>query len=130
MTSFHISERTEFKWIMRNRESDMAFVIVPEFNVKQDKVEKFKDLIAQHAHNSVNNETECLAFDSCQDPDDPTRFILYEVYVKESSLETHRQSDHYRWFSEMAESLVHPGPDGKLPQSVQRFHRTACGAVG
>jgi Antibiotic biosynthesis monooxygenase len=58
----------------------MAYVIIVEFRAKPDKVEAFAALIDRHAHNSRTLEDGCLAFDVCQDPDDPARFVFYEAY--------------------------------------------------
>ncbi len=108
----------------------MAFVIVPEFRVVEDKVDAFKALMEKHAHNSVSKEEGCLGFDCCQDQTDPTRFVLYESYVNEAALDIHRESDHFAWFAEQAQGLVVPGPDGKLPQKIDFYTRTAHGAGG
>jgi Antibiotic biosynthesis monooxygenase len=56
----------------------MAYVIIVEFLAKPDKVEAFAELIDRHAHNSRTLEDGCLAFDVCQDPQDPGRFVFYD----------------------------------------------------
>ncbi len=106
----------------------MAFVIIPEFKVKEDNVEAFKELMVKHSHNSVTKEEGCLGFDCCQDQSDPTRFVLYESYVNEAALDVHRASDHFAWYGEQAKDLVIPGADGRLPQKISFYTRTACGA--
>jgi hypothetical protein len=58
----------------------MAYVIIVEFRAKPDQVAAFAELIDRHAHNSRTLEDGCLAFDVCQDPDAPARFMLYEAY--------------------------------------------------
>ena len=54
----------------------MAYVIIVEFRAKPDQIQAFAELIDRHAHNSRTLEDGCLAFDVCQDPDDPARFVL------------------------------------------------------
>ncbi|WP_425404251.1 putative quinol monooxygenase [Hwanghaeella sp.] len=107
----------------------MAFVIIPEFRVKEDKVEAFKELMTKHSHNSVTKEEGCLGFDCCQDQNDPTRFVLYEIYVNAAALDVHRASEHFAWYNEQAKDLVIPGEDGRLPQKITFYDRTACGAA-
>jgi (4S)-4-hydroxy-5-phosphonooxypentane-2,3-dione isomerase len=62
-----------------HREDAMAYVIIVEVRAKQDRVAAFAALIDRDAHNSRTLEDGCLAFDVCQDPDDPVRFVLYEA---------------------------------------------------
>lgn len=105
----------------------MAFVVIPEFKIKEDKVDAFKDLMAAHCKNSFTNEEGCLGFECCQDVDDPTRFVLYETYVDAAALDIHRDTAHFAWYQENAKDLVVPGPNGTLFQSVARFNRTSSG---
>ncbi len=105
----------------------MPFTIIPEFKVKEDKIDAFKTVIKQHAHNSFTKEEGCLGFECAQDQDDPTRFFLWETYVDEAALDVHRASDHFAWYSEQAAPLVEPGADGRLPQSIIRCDRVASG---
>ena len=105
----------------------MRFTIIPEFKVKEDKIEEFKVVIRQHAHNSYTKEEGCLGFDCAQDKEDPTRFFLWETYVDEAALDIHRESDHFAWYTEMATPLVEPGPDGRLPQSIVRCDLIVAG---
>jgi hypothetical protein len=54
----------------------MAYVIIVEFRAKPGQVAAFAELIDRHAHNSRTLEDGCLAFDVCQDPDDPARLVF------------------------------------------------------
>jgi hypothetical protein len=49
----------------------MAYVIIVEFRAKPDRVAAFAELIDRHAYNSRTLEDGCLAYDVCQDPEDP-----------------------------------------------------------
>ena len=42
--------------------------------------EAFLPLIEAQASASLEREAQCLVFDVCQDPKDPRRIVLYEVY--------------------------------------------------
>jgi quinol monooxygenase YgiN len=70
------------------REKTIAYVIIVEFRAKPEGIQAFAELIDRHAHNSPTLEDGCPAFDVCQDPDDPARFVFYEAYREQ---EAHRQ---------------------------------------
>jgi (4S)-4-hydroxy-5-phosphonooxypentane-2,3-dione isomerase len=48
-------------------------------------------------------------FDVLQDPGDPTRFLLYEVYASEADAAAHKQTAHYlAWRDAVAEMMAEP----------------------
>ena len=60
--------------------------------------EAFMEAMLDDASHSVQDEPGCLRFDVLEDPDDPNRIFLYEVYRDEEALEAHRQAPHFlRW---------------------------------
>jgi quinol monooxygenase YgiN len=83
----------------------MAYVIIVEFRAKPDRIQAFAELIDRHAHNSRTLEDGCLAFDVCQDPDDPARFVFYEAYRDQAAHRQHLEMDSFKWFRATA-----PGP--------------------
>ena len=93
----------------------MAYVIIVEFRAKPDKVEAFAELIDRHAYNSRTLEEGCLAFDVCQDPDDPARFVFYEAYLDQAAHGRHLEMDSYQWFRATAPDLIVPGSASALP---------------
>lgn len=90
----------------------MAHVVIVEFRARPDRVEAFADLIDRHAHNSRTLEDGCIAFDVCQDPLEPARFVLYEAYRDEAAHRRHREQDSFKWFMGEAPDLLVAGPDG------------------
>ncbi len=58
----------------------------------------FRERILRHAATSVANEENCQRFDVSIDPDDSSRFFLYEVYQDEAALHDHHESDHFKAF--------------------------------
>jgi autoinducer 2-degrading protein len=46
-------------------------------------------------HEASIREPENLRFDVLQDPDEPTRFVLYEAYESEAGAAAHRETPHY-----------------------------------
>jgi hypothetical protein len=54
----------------------VAYVFIVEFRAKPDEVEPCAELIDCHAHNSRTLEEVSPAFDVCQGPQDPARFVF------------------------------------------------------
>ncbi len=100
----------------------MAYVIVVEFRAKPDKAEEFAALIDRHACNS-RREEGCFAFDVCQDPDDPARFVFYEAYRDQAAHRLHTEQESYARFRSLAPELVVTGPGGALPHQRQVLTR-------
>ena len=100
----------------------MAYVIIVEFRARPDQVEAFTGLIDRHARNS-RAEDGCLAFEVCQAPEDPARFVLYEAYHDEAAHRRHLEQDSYRQFRAAAPALLVAGPGGALPHQRQVLRR-------
>jgi len=79
------------------------FIYIVHITVKPEFIEEFKAETLANAQGTVK-EPNNHRFDVLQQSDDPTKFILYEVYTDESALDEHRQTAHYaRW-----KSIVEP----------------------
>ena len=100
----------------------MAYVIIVEFRAKLDQVEAFAALIDRHSYNS-RREDGCLAFEVCQDPEDPARFVFYEAYRDEAAHRLHAERASYQHFRSRAPELLVPGPRGGLPHQRQVLTR-------
>jgi autoinducer 2-degrading protein len=97
----------------------MAYVIIVEFLAKPDKVEAFAELIDRHAHNSRTLEDGCLAFDVCQDPQDPGRFVFYEAYGDQAAHRQNLETDSFKWFRATAPDLIRPAPKAPCPTTLR-----------
>ncbi len=82
--------------------------------VHANRVEDFKKATLENARSSVK-EPGIARFDVVQQADDPTRFILIEVYHTPDDSARHKQSTHYRVWREAVESMM------KEPRSSSRF---------
>ena len=50
-----------------------------------------------------------MRFDVCQQSDDPTRFLLFEIYRADSDHAAHRETAHYlRWRDAVAPMMAAP----------------------
>ena len=77
-------------------------------NVKPEFVEAFKQATIENASNSVKEEG-IARFDVIQQTDDPTKFILVEVYKTAVAPAAHKETAHYaRWRDAVTEMLTGP----------------------
>jgi len=77
-------------------------------HVKPDQIEAFKAASRENARNSVK-ETGIARFDVIQQTDDPTRFVLVEVYRSADSVSRHKETAHYvTWRDTVADMLEEP----------------------
>jgi len=77
-------------------------------HVKPEFVEAFRQATVENAGHSVK-EPGVARFDVIQQADDPTRFILVEVYRTREAPAEHKQTAHYqRWRDTVAEMMAEP----------------------
>jgi quinol monooxygenase YgiN len=77
-------------------------------SVKPDYVDAFKQATIENASNSIK-EAGVARFDVIQQEDDPTRFILVEVYKTADAPAAHKQTSHYaRWRDTVTEMMAEP----------------------
>jgi (4S)-4-hydroxy-5-phosphonooxypentane-2,3-dione isomerase len=76
--------------------------------VKSEFVEAFKKATIENASNSVR-EAGIARFDVIQQADDPTKFILVEVYETADAPAAHKETAHYaRWRDTVTGMMVEP----------------------
>jgi len=74
--------------------------------VRKDSVEQFRDRLLRHARISLEAEPGCHRFDIHQETDDPTLFLLIEIYADKAAFDAHRNSPHFLQFREDAKDWV------------------------
>lgn len=75
-------------------------------HVKPECVEAFKAATIENARHGVQ-ERGVARFDVAQEPDDPTRFVLIEVYRDAEAPARHKETAHYAvWRDTVAEMMV------------------------
>jgi len=83
-------------------------VVHVHVHVKPDEVEAFRQASIENARNSVQ-EPGIARFDVIQQQDDPTRFVLVEVYRTADDPAKHKETAHYRaWRDTVAEMMAEP----------------------
>ena len=76
--------------------------------VKLEKIEAFKAASIQNARESVK-EPGVARFDVIQQKDDPTRFVLVEVYRSSDDPARHKETAHYqKWRDTVADMMAEP----------------------
>jgi autoinducer 2-degrading protein len=75
-------------------------------HVKSDCVEAFREATIENARNSVK-EPGVVRFDVIQQQDDPTRFVLIEVYRSVEATAAHKETAHYKaWRDAVADMMA------------------------
>jgi quinol monooxygenase YgiN len=90
------------------------FIVHVLVQVKKDKIEEFKKATIENAQNSVK-ESGIARFDVVQQQDDPTRFVLVEVYRTAEDPAKHKETAHYKkWRDTVADMMAEPRVGIKL----------------
>jgi (4S)-4-hydroxy-5-phosphonooxypentane-2,3-dione isomerase len=77
-------------------------------HVKPDSVDAFTAATTDNARNSVR-EPGVVRFDVVQQEDDPTRFVLMEIYRTPEDPARHKQTAHYaRWRDAVEPMMAEP----------------------
>lgn len=92
-------------------------------HVKEESVESFIEATIENARSSLL-EDGIARFDVIQQQDDPTRFVLVEVYRSPEDALKHKETEHYdRWRNSVAYMMeeartsikfvnIHPNEEG------------------
>ncbi len=81
------------------------FIVHVFVHVKKDHVEAFKAASVENARNSVR-EPGIARFDVVQQMDDPTRFVLVEVYRTPEAPARHKETAHYLTWRDTVEQMM------------------------
>jgi autoinducer 2-degrading protein len=77
-------------------------------HVREDRIAGFKEATIQNALHSVR-EPGIARFDIIQQADDPSRFVLVEIYRSPESAARHKETAHYAlWRDTVASMMAEP----------------------
>ena len=83
------------------------YVIVGTHKILPEYLGPYVENIRLHAERS-RGESGCVRYEVLRDLDDPTTFLLYEVFEDEAAYETHAASDHHEsWMAMSKDWRVH-----------------------
>jgi autoinducer 2-degrading protein len=83
----------------------IMLIVHVHVHVRADQVEAFRAASVENAQQSVR-EPGVARFDVIQQQDDPTRFILVEVYRTPDDPARHKETAHYRKWRDTVESMT------------------------
>ncbi len=84
------------------------FIVHVHVHVKPEFAQAFTEATTENARNSVR-EPGIARFDVIQQLDDPTRFVLVEVYRTPDDPARHKETTHYQtWRDTVAEMMAEP----------------------
>ena len=84
------------------------FIVHVFVHVTPESVDAFKAATIENARNSVQ-EPGIARFDVIQQRDDPTRFVLVEVYRTDKDPARHKATAHYQtWRDTVADMMAEP----------------------
>lgn len=83
-------------------------VVLVHVHVLADSVERFKE--ATRANAAASRRKPGVAqFDLIQQSDDPTRFVIIEVYRSNEAAAAHKETNHYKsWRDTVASMMAEP----------------------
>ena len=83
-------------------------IVLVHVHVKPETVEEFKQATLDNASHSVQ-EPGIARFDVIQNKEDPTRFVLIEVYRQPEAAKSHKETEHYaRWRERVTDMMAEP----------------------
>lgn len=83
-------------------------ILLVHVHVKPECIDQFKQISLENARNSVK-EPGIARFDIIQQADDPTRFVLIEVYRDADAPAKHKETAHYlAWRDKVIDMMAEP----------------------
>ena len=77
-------------------------------HTREEMIDAFKEANIKNASNSIK-EPGILRFDVLQQEDDPSRFLLVEIYKNEKAVSAHKETEHYaEWLKAAVPMLAEP----------------------
>lgn len=80
-------------------------VVHVHVQVKEEFIEEFKTASIENAKNSIQ-EPGIARFDVLQNNEDPTRFVLNEVYLTFEATAAHKETAHYKMWRDTVEEMM------------------------
>lgn len=84
----------------------MRFVIIVEFTLHENTLEKFMPLMLENARISLEQEPGCDRFDVLNRAGRPNEIVLYEIYRDRAAFDTHLKSGHFLEFSAATAAFI------------------------
>ena len=82
------------------------FAVCVDFEIDLASLDAFPTIMEKNASDSLANEVGCHQFDIAQDPQNPTKIFLYELYDDAVAFELHKKASHYLEFNDAIIGMV------------------------
>jgi quinol monooxygenase YgiN len=92
--------------LLAGAKSDERHIVLVQVTIRPEMHEEFEAALLHNARESVRRDAGCLRFDVAQDKEQPTRWVLYEVYDSPDAHAAHRQSPHFLAYDQVAAKAV------------------------
>jgi quinol monooxygenase YgiN len=86
-------------------------------HVKPEHVEAFREAAVRNARSSVQ-EPGCARFDVIQSTEDPSRFVLVEIYRTEADAAHHKETAHYKEWRDAVAEMMAEAREGRRYRNV------------
>ncbi len=81
-------------------------IVIVHVHVKEEHISAFTEATIENAFHSLQ-EKGIHSFDVIQEKNDPSKFVLLEVYKDEAASNAHKETDHYqRWKETVADMMA------------------------
>ena len=77
-----------------------------DFEIDLESLDAFLTIMQKNASDSLANEVGCHQFDISQDPQNPTKIFLYELYDDAAAFDLHKKASHYLEFNQLASEMI------------------------
>ena len=77
-----------------------------DFEIDPATLGLFLPIMQKNATEPLANEVSCHQFDILQDPQNPTKIFLYELYDDVAASELHKQASHYLEFNQASSEII------------------------
>jgi quinol monooxygenase YgiN len=84
------------------------FILIVNIQIKPEHIEAFREATIENGRNS-RLEPAIARFDMLQQSDDPSRFVLIEVYRAMEGIPAHKETAHYqKWLKTVDDMFAEP----------------------
>ncbi|WP_423824085.1 putative quinol monooxygenase [Salinisphaera sp. SPP-AMP-43] len=90
--------------------SKPGFIVIAEFQVKPDELDRFLELAHEDARQSLTHEADCHQFDVLAPIGQDNTVILHEAYTDRGAFDTHTRMPHYQPFKDGTTPLLAADP--------------------
>ena len=77
-----------------------------DFEIDPASLDAFLTIMQKNASDSLANEVGCHQFDITQDPQNPSKIFLYELYDDAAAFDLHKKASHYLEFNQLASEMA------------------------